>query len=152
MCHWSACAQRYTHCHSKNATTKDPSSCSWRVFGSGEHQTETQDQGVVAKNGQSRWQTLPGMPWMSVSSTAWPPEPIRSTALPDGPWQDLAVDLMRPPPSRHSLLVIVDYCSRFYEVEVMQLATTEKVTDQLADTFNRHGLPVTIMSDNGPQF
>lgn len=81
-----------------------------------------------------------------------PPEPIRSTTLPDGPWQDLAVDLMGPLPSGHSLLVIVDYYSRFYEIEVMQSTTTEKVIDRLADTFCRHGLPVTIKSDNGPQF
>ena len=78
------------------------------------------------------------------------PEPIRSIALPDGPWQDLAVDLMGPLPSRHSLLVIVDYYSRFYEVEVMQSTTTEKVIDCLADIFCTHGLPVTIKSDNGP--
>ena len=81
-----------------------------------------------------------------------PPEPIRSTSLPDGPWQDVAVDLMGPLPSGHSLLVIVDYYSRFYEVEVMQSTTTEKVIDRLADTFCRHGLPNTIKSDNGPQF
>ena len=81
-----------------------------------------------------------------------PPEPIRSTALREGPWQDLAVDLMGPLPSGHSLLVIVDYYSRFYEVEVMQSTTTEKVIERLADTFCRHGLPVTIKSDNGPQF
>ena len=81
-----------------------------------------------------------------------PPEPIRSTSLPDGPWQDLAVDLMGPLPSGHSLLVIVDYYGRFYEVEVMQSTTTEKIIDRLADTFCRHGLPNTIKSDNGPQF
>ena len=76
----------------------------------------------------------------------------KSTSLPDGPWQDLAVDLMRPLPSGHSLLVIVDYYSRFYEVEVMQSTTAEKIIDRLADTFCRHGLPNTIKSDNGPQF
>ena len=58
---------------------------------------------------------------------------------------------MGPLPSGHSLLVIVDYYSRFYEVEVMQSTTTEKVIDRLADTFCRHGLPNTIKSDNGPQ-
>ena len=80
-----------------------------------------------------------------------PPEPIRFTTLPDGPWQDLAVDLMGPLPSGHSLLVIVDYHSRFHEVEVMQSTTAVKVIDRLADTFSRHGLPATIKSDNGPQ-
>ena len=34
----------------------------------------------------------------------------------------------------------------------MQSTTTEKVIDRLADTFCRYGLPVTIKSDNGPQF
>ena len=79
-----------------------------------------------------------------------PPEPIRSTSLPDGPWQDLAVGLMGPVPSGQSLLVIVDYYSQFYKVKVMQSTTTEKIIDHLADTFCRHGLPNTIKSDNGP--
>ena len=81
-----------------------------------------------------------------------PPEPLKPTTLPDGPWQDLAVDLMGPLPSGHSLLVVVDYYSRFYEVEVMQSTTAEKVIDCLETTFSRHGLPLTIKSDNGPQF
>ena len=34
----------------------------------------------------------------------------------------------------------------------MQSTTTENVIKRLADTFCRHGLPVTIKSDNGPQF
>ena len=80
-----------------------------------------------------------------------PPKPIRSTALPDEPCQDLAVDLMGPLPSGHSLLVIVDYHG-FYEVEVMQSTTSKKVIDRLADTFCRHGLLLTIKSDNVPQF
>ena len=79
-----------------------------------------------------------------------PLEPIRSTTLPDGPWQDLAFDLMGPLPSGHSLLVIVGYYSRFYEVEILQSTTAKKIIDCLADTFSRHGLPVTIKSDNGP--
>ena len=59
---------------------------------------------------------------------------------------------MGPLPSGHSLLVIVDYYGRFYEVEVMQSTTTETIIDRLADAFCRHGLPNTIKSDNGPQF
>ena len=90
--------------------------------------------------------------WCQLVAQPDTPEPIPSTSLPDGPWQDLAVDLMGPLPSGHSLLVIVDYYSRFYEVEVMKSTTTEKVIDRPADTFCRHGPPNTIKSDNGPQF
>ncbi len=81
-----------------------------------------------------------------------PPEPMSPTQLPEGPWQDLAVDLMGPLPSGHSLLVVVDYYSRFYEVAVMHSTTADKVIDCLDDTFSRYGLPMTLKSDNGPQF
>ena len=81
-----------------------------------------------------------------------PPEPVTPTQLPEGPWRDVAVDLMGPLPSGHSLLVIVDYYSRYQETLVMQSTTTEKVIECLEDTFARHGIPVTLKSDNGPQF
>jgi len=80
------------------------------------------------------------------------PEPIRTTELPPGPWQDLAVDLMGPLPSGHSILVVVDYYSRYYEVDILMSTTTEKVISSLERIFSRHGYPVTIKSDNGPQF
>ena len=38
-----------------------------------------------------------------------PPEPIRSTTLSVEPWQDLAVDLLGPLPTGHSILVVIDY-------------------------------------------
>lgn len=37
-----------------------------------------------------------------------PPEPVQSTTLPDGPWQDLAADFLGPLPSGESVLVVVD--------------------------------------------
>ncbi|KAJ8366663.1 hypothetical protein AAFF_G00345590 [Aldrovandia affinis] len=81
-----------------------------------------------------------------------PPELLRPTPLPDGPWRDLAVDLLGPPPSNHSILVVVDYYSRYYEYDILTSTTTEKVIDSLESIFSRHGLPVTLKSDNGPQF
>ena len=80
------------------------------------------------------------------------PEPIRSTTLPVGPWIDVGVDLLGPLPSGHSILVVVDYYSRYYEYSVLQSTTTEKVLDSLDDIFSRQGWPMTIKSDNGPQF
>nr|XP_058952093.1 uncharacterized protein K02A2.6-like [Pocillopora verrucosa] len=81
-----------------------------------------------------------------------PPEPLRSTTLPEGPWQDLAIDLLGPLPSGHSIIVVVDYYSRYYEYAIMMSTVTEKVIDNLEEIFSRHGLPLTIKSDNGPQF
>ena len=81
-----------------------------------------------------------------------PPEPLSPTPLPDGPWVDVATDLMGPLPSGHSLLVVVDYFTRYYEVAVLKSTTADKVIDSLDEAFSRHGLPVTVKSDNGPQF
>lgn len=81
-----------------------------------------------------------------------PPEPLKPTLLPDGPWQDVAIDLLGPLPTNHSILVVVDYYSRYYEYDILTSTTTEKVIDSLESIFSRHGLPVTCKSDNGPQF
>ena len=80
------------------------------------------------------------------------PEPITSSTLPDGPWRDIAVDLMGPLPSGQSLVIVADYYSRYYEVAVMRSTTAEKVIECLEEIFCRHGLPTTMKSDNGPQF
>lgn len=81
-----------------------------------------------------------------------PPEPLRPTPLPDGPWRDVAVDLLGPLPSNHSILVVVDYFSRYYEYDILTSTTTDKVIDSMETIFSRHGQPVTCRSDNGPQF
>ena len=80
------------------------------------------------------------------------PEPIKSTPLPSGPWQDLAIDLLGLLPSGESVLVIVDYFSRYYEVEIMRSTTSEKVIECLEKIFTTHGLPQSLRSDNGPLF
>lgn len=41
-----------------------------------------------------------------------PPEPRRNKPLPDGLWQDVAIDLLGPLPSNHSILEVVDYYGR----------------------------------------
>jgi hypothetical protein len=81
-----------------------------------------------------------------------PPEPIKSSKLPSGPWEDIALDFLGPLPSGHSVLVVIDYYSRFYEVAIMKSTTAEKTVENLKVIFARHGLPLTVHSDNGPQF
>ena len=80
------------------------------------------------------------------------PEPMKSTELPQGPWQHISVDLMTPSlPSGHTLLVVVDY-SRYLEVDFLNSTTTGKVIASLKKIFLIHGLPKEITTDNGPQF
>jgi hypothetical protein len=40
------------------------------------------------------------------------------STLPDGPWKKLAIDLSGPYPNGYYLLVLIDYYSRFPEVEI----------------------------------
>ncbi|KAK3733402.1 hypothetical protein QZH41_002706 [Actinostola sp. cb2023] len=71
---------------------------------------------------------------------------------PSGPWQDLALDFLGPLPSGHSVLTVIDYYSRYYEIAIMKSTSTENVIESLEEIFSRHGLPLTLSSDNGPQF
>ena len=80
------------------------------------------------------------------------PEPMIRTALPSGPWQDVAIDLLEPLPRGDSIFVAIDYFSRYFELDVMQTVTTEKVIESLSKMLATHGLPLSIISDNGPQF
>lgn len=85
-------------------------------------------------------------------SAVGPPEPMCRTRMPDKPWCEVAIDFLGPLPSGHSLLVLVDYFSRFTEVVVMKHTTTELTIQALFETFSRFGVPETLRSDNGPQF
>ena len=81
-----------------------------------------------------------------------PPEPIRTTPLPTGPWRDLAIDFLGPLPTGESILVFVDYYSWYYEVDILKSTVASKVISSLEEMFARHGLPESLTSDNGPQF
>ena len=83
---------------------------------------------------------------------ATPPEPLMPTELPLGKWQDLSLDLLVPMPTGEYLLVVIDYYSRYYEVEILMSVTASQIISRLEKIFAVHGLPVTITSDNGPQF
>jgi hypothetical protein len=81
------------------------------------------------------------------------PEPLVSTVLPDGPWVELAVDLLDVPHGNH-LFVIVDYYSCW--PEVINLKNTDAgcicVIKVMESVFRTHGLPLAVRSDNGPPF
>ena len=81
-----------------------------------------------------------------------PPEEMRWTELPKGPWQDLAADLVGPLPNGEYVLVIVDYFSRYFEVNFIRRVTSTVIVRCLEKMFTTHGLPYSIKTDNGRQF
>lgn len=80
-----------------------------------------------------------------------PPEPLKRKELPSEPWKHLAIDFLGPLPSGHNLLVVVDYYSRFFEIEIMNKITAQETIKRLRVVFARFGRPNTITADNGRQ-
>lgn len=79
-----------------------------------------------------------------------PPPPVKLSPMPQRPWEDLALDILGPLPSGENLLVLVDYHSRWIEVDVVR-ATTSKIIIQCLDSqFARYGISKSLRTDNGP--
>ena len=55
-------------------------------------------------------------------------------------------------PSGNHLFVVLDNYSRCMEVQVLKSTTTDKIIRRLKSVFLTHGMPVSITTDNGPQF
>ena len=77
-------------------------------------------------------------------------EPLKPTKLPERAWQKIGVDLCSH--GRSEYLVTVDYYSKWIEVQKLHSTTAKAVIGKLAKLFAGHGIPETIVSDNGPQF
>ena len=59
---------------------------------------------------------------------------------------------MGPLPSGDYVFAVVDYYSRFFEMEFTKSTTSEKTVSMLSKIFFTHGLPSSLRTDNGPQF
>ena len=78
--------------------------------------------------------------------------PLQMTEIPDGAWLMVGCDLCGPFPTGESLLVCVDYFSRYPEVEIVHSVKTNVIAKRLRKMFCRYGAPETLVTDNGPQF
>lgn len=87
-----------------------------------------------------------------VEGTQPAPTPMLRTRLPTQAWQDCSADLLGPLPSGESILVIVDYYSRYFETVILRSVTTAKIIGGLKPIFARWGMPCSLRTDNGPQF
>ena len=85
-------------------------------------------------------------------SQANPPEPVKLSEMPNGPWEKVHMDFYGPLPSGEQLLVVIDRYSRFPEVEIVKSTKASIVIPKLDRIFSVHGIPKIVMSDNGPPF
>ena len=77
-------------------------------------------------------------------------QPMIATQLPDYPWQRVGTDLFQLKGSTY--IIVIDYFSRYPEVIKLKGTTSGHVIDALKAVFSRHGIPETVVSDNGPQY
>ena len=81
-----------------------------------------------------------------------PSEPLQSPPLPNCAWDKPKIDFYGPLPSGQYILVIMDFYSRFPEVEILTSISAKNVIPKLDNIFARHAVPSQIISDNGPPF
>ena len=77
-------------------------------------------------------------------------EPMMPSQLPSHPWERLATDLFELKGKKY--IIVVDYFSRYPEVIQLSSTTSSGIITAMKTIFSRHGIPRTLVSDNGPQF
>ena len=79
-----------------------------------------------------------------------PTESLVSTEAAPVPWHEGGSDLFSW--ARRDYLVTIDYNSGCFELHYLPEATSETVVGKLMNNFSHHGIPQTLVTDNGPQF
>jgi len=77
-------------------------------------------------------------------------ESMMSYEIPERPWQIVAQDLFKC--NNEDYLITVDFYSDYWEVDKMPDTLSTTVIECTKEHFSRHGIPNTIITDNGPQF
>ena len=77
--------------------------------------------------------------------------PLHPWEWPGQPWSRVHIDYAGPYKG-HMYLVVIDAHSKWMEVHIMQSTTSAATIVKLKEIFATHGLPETIVSNNGPNF
>lgn len=78
-------------------------------------------------------------------------EPLKPHEIPALPWNKIGCDIFEIKGKKY--LLVIDYFSKYVEVaELLNNPTSHMVITNLKSIFARHGIPVTFVSDGGPQF
>ena len=72
-------------------------------------------------------------------------EPLRTTLLPDRPWQRVASDLCEH--KNQQFLVVVDYYSRYWEIAHLPKTRRTDVITKPKSIFARFGVPEVLVTD-----
>ncbi|XP_035227935.1 uncharacterized protein K02A2.6-like [Stegodyphus dumicola] len=82
-------------------------------------------------------------------------DPVRARVhhweYPSAPWERIHVDFAGPIFER-MFLIIIDAHSKWLEVYTLKSTNSFQTIECLRDCFARYGLPLVVVSDNGPQF
>lgn len=77
-------------------------------------------------------------------------EPLMSPEVPTAPWSMVAQDLFTFAGKMY--LITIDYYSDFWELDAVDDATSKTIVECTKAHFARYGIPVKVITDNGPQF
>ena len=77
-------------------------------------------------------------------------EPMMTYPVPTLPWQIVASDCFEC--DKEHYLVIVDLYSDFIEIRKLHTLATLTLVEQQKQVFAIDGVPVTLISDNGPNY
>ena len=77
--------------------------------------------------------------------------------IPQGPWQEISIDIIGPLPKSNGMDAIVVIVDRFTKMIYLKVATTNVSLEGITkihrdDIWRLHGIPRKILSDRGPQF
>ena len=81
-----------------------------------------------------------------------PVAPLYPWPFPDRPWSRLHNMDYAGPTDNHMLLVVVDAFSKWIEVFSVKSASSATTITKLRALFANHGIPESIVSDNGSPF
>ena len=77
--------------------------------------------------------------------------------IPQGPWQEISIDIIGPLPKSNGMDAIVVIVDRFTKMIHLKAAMTNILSEGIAkiykdDIWKLHGIPRKILSDREPQF
>lgn len=75
-------------------------------------------------------------------------EPMMIPDLPTAAWEKVGTDLFHC--NGKDYLLVIDYYSNFPEIALLSNTTASTVIGHVKSIFARHGIPKTVVSDNGP--